>query len=72
MWSTVAGFVLLALAVWGVPGLGGLWPVAAIAASTVSLVLMVAFWNASLVFGVVIDATVIAVAVLRPEWTDRL
>ena len=69
---TIAGYVLVGLAVWGVPVLSGIWPALTILASVVSLVLLVAFWNTRLVFGVAIGIALIAVAVLRPEWTDRI
>ena len=72
MWTTVVAFGLLGLAVWGVPGLVSIWPIVAVVASLLSLVLLVAFWSWSLVFGVVIDVAVIGVAVLQPAWTERL
>lgn len=72
MWATVATFALLGLAVWSVPGLAGAWPGIAIVASVLSLALLVAFWSWSLIFGVLIDVALIAVAVIRPEWTDRI
>jgi hypothetical protein len=71
-WATVAAFALLGLAVWGVPGLADAWPGIAIVASVLSLALLVAFWSWSLIFGVLIDVALIAVAVIRPEWTDRI
>ena len=72
MWATIAAFTLLGLAVWGVPGLTSIWPALAIIGSALSLLLLVAFWSWSLVFGVLIDLAVIAIAVIRPEWTDRI
>lgn len=72
MWATVVAFGLTGLAVWGVPGLASIWPIVAIVASLLSLVLMVLFWSWSLVFGVLIDLVVIAIAVLQPDWTERL
>lgn len=72
MWSTVAAFALLGLAVWGVPGLAGAWMLIAIVASVLSLTLMVAFWSWSLVFGVLIDVAIIAVAATQPEWMDSI
>jgi hypothetical protein len=72
MWATVATFALLGLAVWGVPGLADAWPGIAIVAAVLSLALLVAFWSWSLIFGVLIDVALIAVAVIRPEWTDRI
>ncbi|MGH8835906.1 MAG: hypothetical protein ACRDWG_13080 [Actinomycetes bacterium] len=41
--GTLLGFALLALALWGVPGLVDAWPVIAIAAALASLGLLVAF-----------------------------
>ena len=72
MWATVAAFALLGLAVWGIPGLAGAWPVIAVIASVLSLALLVAFWSWSLVLGVLIDLALITAAVIRPEWTDRI
>lgn len=72
MWATVGAFTLLGLAVWGVPGLTSIWPALAIIGSALSLLLLVTFWSWSLVFGVLINLAVIAIAVIRPEWTDRL
>jgi hypothetical protein len=69
---TVAGFVLLGLAVWGVPGLASAWPGLAIGAAAASLAVLVLFWDRQLVWGVAIDVAVIAVALWRPGWTDRL
>ncbi len=70
--ATVVLFVLLGLAVWGVPGLSAIWPVLAVAGSVASLVTLAVFWNAQLVFGVAIDLALIVLAVARPEWTDRI
>lgn len=72
MWATAAVFVLLGLAVWGVPGLASIWPGVAIVGSLLSLALLIAFWSWSLIFGVLIDVGLIAVALIRPEWTDRI
>lgn len=72
MWATIAAFTLLGLAVWGVPGLTNIWPALAIVGSALSLLLLVSFWSWSLVFGVLINLAIIAVAVIRPEWTDRI
>ncbi|HEX6220578.1 MAG TPA: hypothetical protein VF115_05755 [Acidimicrobiia bacterium] len=72
IWATVAAFALPGPAVSGVPGLTGMWPAIAIVASVLSLALLVAFWSWSLIFGVLIDLALIAAAVVRPEWTDRI
>jgi len=69
--ATVAAFVLLGLAVWGVPGLSGAWPVIAIVAAALSLTLLVAFWNSHLFAGIGIDVALIALAVTRPEWIEK-
>jgi len=70
--GTVAAFALLALAAWGVPGLSSVWPAIAILGSALSLAVLVTFWDAQLVFGTLLDVALIAVAVIRPEWTDRI
>jgi hypothetical protein len=72
MTFTVAAFVALALAVWGVPGLSAAWPAIAVTAAGLSLALLIAFWDVRLSFGVVIDLGVIALAVLRPDWTTNV
>jgi hypothetical protein len=41
-------------------------------ASVLSLALLVAFWNWSLMFGVLIDLALITAAVIRPQWTERI
>ena len=68
----VAGFGLLGLAVWGVPGLGSIWPWLAVGAAVASLAALVLFWDRQLLLGVAIDVTLIGVALWRPGWTDRL
>lgn len=72
MWATVGAFALLGLAVWGVPGLAGIWPGITIVASVLSLALLVSFWSRSLVLGVLVDVALVAAAVIRPEWTDGI
>lgn len=68
----VAGFALLGLAVWGVPGLASIWPGLAIGAAVVSLATLVLFWDRRLLWGVAIDVSLIVVAVWRPDSTDRI
>lgn len=68
----VAGFALLALAVWGVPGLTSIWPVLAVGAAAASLAALVLFWDRQLLWGVAIDVALIVVALSHPAWTDRL
>ncbi|HZD01029.1 MAG TPA: hypothetical protein VFA46_12815 [Actinomycetes bacterium] len=72
MGVTVAAFALLGLALWGVPPLSDRWAVIAIAASVASLALLITFWDVRLVVGVTLDAALIAVAVMRPAWTQQL
>lgn len=72
MTAAVVAFGLLGLAVWGVPGLSSVWPALTIAASGISILLLGAFWHPRLVFGIAIDLALIAIAVLRPGWTERL
>ena len=70
--ATIAAFAVLALAVWGVPGLSAAWPILAIIASTFSLVLLVAFWDTRVMLGVVIDIALITLAVTQPSWTQHI
>lgn len=72
IWATIAAFAALGLAIWGVPGLTDIWPALAIAGSGLSLLLLVVFWSGSLIFGVLTNIALIAVALVRPEWTDRI
>lgn len=72
MTAVVVGFLGSALALWGLLGLGGAWPGITIAAAGSSLVLLVAFWERQLWIGVLINVLLIAVALLRPAWTDAL
>lgn len=68
MTTTVIAFALVGVAVWGVPGLSGLWPTLMIIASALSMGLLVVFWHNRLVFGVAIDVALIVVAVAQPSW----
>lgn len=72
MATTIAASVLLGLAVWGVPVLAGLWPALAAAAAVSSSLLLAAFWDRRLVAGVAINLAMIALVLLRPEWTQEL
>jgi hypothetical protein len=72
MAATVAGFALVALAVWGVPGLSAAWPALTIVACLLSMALLAVFWDTVLVIGIVIDVALVVIAVARPEWADRL
>lgn len=72
MWTTVTTFGLLGAAVWGMPGLVDHWTLIAIVGALTSLVLLGAFWNPTLWFGVAIDAAVLATALLRPDWTEGI
>lgn len=72
MAATVFAFLLVALAIWGVPGLSGIWPVLVITAAAFSIVLLVMFWNSHLVFGLVINVFLIAVVLAQPDWVGRL
>jgi hypothetical protein len=72
MAATAAGFTLVALAVWGVPGLSAVWPALTIGACLLSMALLAAFWDTMLVIGIGIDVALLMIAVARPEWADRL
>ena len=66
--ATIVASAALALAVWGVPGLATAWPVPAVIAGTLSLGLLVAYWDTRLILGVAIDCALIALAVVQPAW----
>lgn len=72
MGATIIAFLLVALALWGVPALSTVWPVVMIVAAGLSALLLVAFWNNQLVLGIIIDAALIAAAVIHPEWVEKL
>jgi hypothetical protein len=63
--ATIGAFALLALAVWGVPGLAIVWPVLAMIAAALSTVLLVLFWNWQLGLGIVINAALVVAAFAR-------
>lgn len=69
---TVAGFAVLGLAVWGVPGVASIWPALAIGSAAASLVALVLFWDRQLWWGVVIDVAIIVLALWQPGWTDLI
>lgn len=68
---TVIGFLLVALAVWQVPGLTSAWPALTVVAAALSTVLLVLFWNGQLVIGLVINALLVLGAVIRPGWLEQ-
>lgn len=70
--AVVLGFLASALALWGVPGLSGLWSGITIVAAGLSLALLVAFWDRQLWIGVLIDVLLVAAALLRPAWVGAL
>jgi hypothetical protein len=70
--ATVVAFVLVGLAGGGVPGLAGAWPLLTLVAAVLSLVLLIAYWDVRLVFGVILDLGLIAVAVAQPGWAQRI
>lgn len=70
--ATVAAFALLGLAVWGMPGLSGAWPVLAIVSATLSLILLGAYWNSHLVAGICIDLALIGLAATQPAWFEKI
>ena len=70
--ATVAAFALLALAVWGVPGLSAAWPAITVVAALLSALLLLVFWDRWLVIGLAIDVALVAVAVTHPHWAQVL
>jgi hypothetical protein len=47
-----------------------IWPTLTIIAASISLVLLFAFWNSQMIYGVAINLVLIIVAVLQPGWTS--
>lgn len=68
MVATIVAFVLVALCVWQLPGLTSAWPLLVLVAAGLSTLLLALFWNWHLVFGLVINAALVAGAVVRPDW----
>ena len=66
--ATIAASAVLALAVWGVPGLAAGWPLWAVFAGALSLMLLVAYWDTQLILGVAIDGALIMLAIAKPAW----
>ena len=70
--TTILGFSLVALSTWGVPGLAGSWPALTLVAAALSALMLVVFWDRHLIFGLAIDAALIAVAVWQPAWQQQI
>jgi multisubunit Na+/H+ antiporter MnhC subunit len=70
--AVVLGFLASALALWGVPGLSGHWSATTIAAASMSIALLIAFWDRQLWIGVLIDALLVAAALVPLSWVDAL
>ena len=68
----ITASAMLALSVWGVPGLADAWPVWAVVAGTLSLLLLLAYWDTRLGLGVAIDAALITVGIVQPAWLRDL
>lgn len=71
MAATIVAFALVALAVWQVPGLAGVWPALTVIAAALSTVLLLLFWDWHLVLGLVINAALVAGALVRPAWLEQ-
>lgn len=71
MAATVVAFVLVALCVWQVPGLTSAWPTITVVAAALSSLLLLLFWDWHLIFGLVINAALVAGAVVRPAWLEQ-
>jgi hypothetical protein len=62
---TVAGFTVSGLGWLGVPVLKTWWVPATIVSSIASLLLLLLYWNTMLVLGIVIDAVILYLAVIK-------
>ncbi|WP_377108544.1 hypothetical protein [Propionicimonas sp. T2.31MG-18] len=63
--AIIGAFAILALAVWGVPGLAAAWPILAIIAAALSTALLSLFWNWQLGLGILINAVLVAASIAR-------
>jgi hypothetical protein len=70
--ATAVAFAVLALAVGGVPGVSAAWPALAVVAALLSMGLLLLFFARQLVLGVAIDLGLMAVALARPGFVERL
>ena len=70
--ATITAFVILGSGPWGVLGPSGMWPGLMAVAAVLSGALLILFWNRWLIVGLAIDVGLLAVAVIRPEWAERL
>ena len=70
--ATILGFSLVALSTWGVPGLASSWPALTLVAAALSALMLVVFWDRQLIFGLAIDAALIAVALWQPAWQQQI
>jgi hypothetical protein len=68
--ATTVTFAILALAVWGVPGVSAVWPAVAVVACLSSGVLLTLFWSWQLILGVAIDIGLVVVAGTRPSFLE--
>lgn len=64
---TVGGFAATALGLLGVPLFHEWWEILALASAAVSFLMLVLFWNLMLVFGIVIDAAIVAAVLWNPS-----
>ncbi len=69
--AAVTAFLGAGLGLLGVPLLHALWPTLAVAGAAASLLLLVLFWHAWLVVGVVISAAVVF-AILVARWPEAV
>ena len=69
---TVGAFALVGLAVWGLVRLSGNWTILTVVAATLSLILLVAFFDFQLVVGIAIDLSLIALVIADPGWTGQI
>jgi len=72
MAGAVSAFVMVAFAVWAVPGLATACPALTWVAGLLSAALLITFWHPHLAFGLALDTVIIVIAVSRPHWVQQL
>jgi hypothetical protein len=70
--AIAAMYLLVALAIWGVPGMHGLIRPLLITGSVLSLALFAAYWHPWLSFGVLIAVALAVIAITDPGWWEHL
>jgi hypothetical protein len=67
---SVVGFLFAGLGALKIPLLLSAWPQIAMVSAVISLVLLVAFWHPWIVLGLILDAAILVILLIRPDLVD--